>query len=139
MLVPCISSRFRHGANLSAENRDRITPLVMAAQNQCTDVFQLLMQFMDQPNKNIFKMMDLKVINGQTMTVSTVLTFNGKAICILRFSKSIYLGVEIEKFKLIWSAGNSQALSLLGVFLLNAFQTRKQEPSNLARDRTLLS
>ena len=33
---------------------------------------------------------------------------------------------DIEKFKLIWSAGNPQALYLLGVFLLKAFQTRKQ-------------
>ena len=33
---------------------------------------------------------------------------------------------DIEKFQLIWSAGNSQALYLLGVFLLKAFQTRKQ-------------
>ena len=33
---------------------------------------------------------------------------------------------DIEKFKLLWSAGNSQALYLLGVFLLEAFHTRKQ-------------
>ena len=39
---------------------------------------------------------------------------------------------DIEKFKLIWSAGNPQALYLLGVFLLKAFQTRKQYIMNQA-------
>ena len=33
---------------------------------------------------------------------------------------------DIEKIKLLWSTGNSQALYLLGVFLLKAFHTRKQ-------------
>ena len=73
MLVPCISSRFRHGANLSAENKVHIIPLVMAAQNKCTGAFRYLMQLMDQPIKTLFKMMDLKVINGQTVTVSIVM------------------------------------------------------------------
>ena len=36
------------------------------------------------------------------------------------------------KFKLIWSAGNFQALYLVGVFLLKAFQTRKQYIMNHA-------
>jgi len=61
---------FRHGANLSAENRDHITPLVLAAQNECTGAFQLLMQLMHQPIKTIFKMMDLTVDHTQILTVS---------------------------------------------------------------------
>ena len=61
---------FRHGANLTAENRDHITPLVLAAQNECTGTFQLLMQLMDQPIKTIFKMMDLMVDHAQILTVS---------------------------------------------------------------------
>ena len=42
----------------------------------------------------------------------------GKVLCSTR---SLFEGVEdvnIDKFKLIWSAGNPQALYLLGVFLL---------------------
>lgn len=61
---------FRHGANLSAENRDHITPLVLAAQNECTGAFQSLMQLMHQPIKTIFKMMDLTVDHTQILMVS---------------------------------------------------------------------
>ena len=49
---------------------------------------------------------------------------------------------DVNKFKLIWSPGNPIEIYLLGVFLLKAFQTRKQyynEPSNRARVCTPLS
>ena len=49
----------------------------------------------------------------------------------------------LKTFKLIWSAGNPQALYLLGVFLLKASKPKTiytcNEPCNLARYWTLLS
>ena len=69
-LIPCISSCFSCEANLNAENKDHITPLLMAAQNQCTDAFQSLMNHMDQPFEGIFKIVDLMVDHTQILTVS---------------------------------------------------------------------
>ena len=68
-LIPCISLCFRCEVNLNAENTDHITPLLMAAQNQCTDAFQSLMNHMGQPFEAIFKMMDLMVDHTQILTV----------------------------------------------------------------------
>ena len=65
-----LSLWFRRGATPSAENQANVTPLVMAAQNKCTDAFQLLMDRMDQPIETIFKMMDLTVDHGQILMVS---------------------------------------------------------------------
>ena len=42
----------------------------MAAQNQCTDAFQSLMNHMDQPFEGIFKIMDLTIDHTQILTVS---------------------------------------------------------------------
>ena len=66
---PCISLWIRYEANLNAENKEHITPLLMAAQNQCTDAFQSLMNHMDQSFEGIFKMMDLMVDHTQVLTV----------------------------------------------------------------------
>ena len=66
----CFFWYLRHGANLSAENRDHITALVLAAQNECSGAFQVLMQLMDEPIKTIFKMMDLMVDHAQILMVS---------------------------------------------------------------------
>ena len=49
---------------------DHITPLLMAAQSQCTDAFQSLMKYMDQPFEEIFKIMNLMVDHTRILTVS---------------------------------------------------------------------
>lgn len=67
--LSCISLCCRWEANLSAENRNHITPLVMAAQNECSGAFQSLMRLMDERNKAIFKMMELTVDHAQILRV----------------------------------------------------------------------
>ena len=54
----------------------------MAAQNQCTDAFQSLMNHMDQPFEEIFKIMDLMVDHTQILTVSfgKLLLFYGNGL-----------------------------------------------------------
>ena len=49
---------------------DHITPLLMAAQNQCIDAFQSLMNHMGRPFEEIFKIMNLMVDHTQILTVS---------------------------------------------------------------------
>ena len=47
----------------------------MAAQNESTGTFQLLMNYMDEPFESIFKMVDLKVIDAQILMVSIIFMF----------------------------------------------------------------
>ena len=62
---------FRRGANLNAENVTRITPLIMAAQYECTDTLQCLIGLVEQPAKSdsAFKVLELEVDHCQILKV----------------------------------------------------------------------
>ena len=93
MLSSCFRLDKNKGVYLSADDQEHVrlhvSLLVVAAQNECTDTFQFLMNrdVIDQPYISIFKMMDFALNHGQILTVGMHVTMQWIQQCIFSLTK----------------------------------------------------